>query len=184
MADDFTKQKVNEQKYKQLRDAPTEVYTGDYTSKHYEERKNSSIKQTQIQKKDIYETDYKQDFDKASKDFWQKNAPTAIQKYNGGSMTANFGKEDFTVDELLNRMGKFIKESISNDLIEKKLHPEELSENFKAVEVSLKLLAKSLNKLDDKTNVIGMAAYLHGFINTYVDNIISKKIQRDKGITI
>ena len=181
--EDFKKQKENEQKYKQLRDQPREVYTGDYTSEHYIEKNNPAIQATQIQEKDTYTTNYKQDFDKASKDFWQKNAPGALQRYNGGSLTANFGKDDFSVEELLDRMARFVKESLSNELLEKKIQPEELSENFKAVEVSLKLLSKSLNKIDNNMSVIGMAAYLHGFINTYVDNIIRKIIDREKGNT-
>lgn len=179
--DDFAKQAINEKRYKESRNVPVEEYTGDFNSKRYNIVESHAAKATEIHPNDKYLSSYKQDFDKASRDFWQKSAPSSLGKYNGGSLTANFGTEDYSLTELLARMAKFVKESISNELIEKKIPPEDIAENFKAVEVALSLLAKSVEKIDKDIDSKNIAAYLHGFINTYVDNMIKRKIERDKG---
>tara|TARA_R110000822_G_scaffold242130_2_gene371340 strand:- start:2270 stop:2824 length:555 start_codon:yes stop_codon:yes gene_type:complete len=179
--DDFAKRAINEKKYKETRKSPIEEYTGNFESERYTVVENYAAKATQIPVRDVYSNQYKEDFDKASRDFWQRSSPLSLGKYNGGSLTANFGKEDYSLSELLARMGKFVKESISNELIEKKIPPEDLAENFKAVEVALSLLAKSVEKMDKNMDSKNIAAYLHGFINTYVDNMIKRKIKRDKG---
>ena len=179
--DDFSKQKVNEERYKKTKEVPPEEYTGDFESPHYIEKQNTTIKQTKIVEKNVFSTDYKEDFDKAAKDFWQKNISKGLSKYNSGSMTANFGKEKYTLEELLNRIGNFIKESISNELIEKGIPITDLSENFKAIDSTLKLLSKSIETLDKDIDITNIAGYMHGFINTYVSNVIKKKIERDKG---
>jgi|TARA_R110002126_G_scaffold121950_1_gene263518 hypothetical protein len=179
--DDFSKQAINEKRYKNTRDVPVEEYSGDFNSNNYNVVANAAIKANEVQVRDSYSNKYKQDFDKASRDFWQKSAPSSLGKYNGGSLTANFGKQDYSLAELLARMGKFVKESISNELIEKKIPPEDIAENFKAVEVSLSLLAKSVENIDKDMDSRNIAAYLHGFINTYIDNMIKQKIERDKG---
>lgn len=179
--DEQSKQKIAELKYKQLRDQPPQEYKGDYKSAHYKEVKNPAAISAQVIAKEKHSTEYKEDFDKAAKDFWQKNTQSGVAKYNGGSLTANFGREEYSLNEFLIRVGKFIKESITNELIEKKLPVEDLSENFKAVEIALKLLADSTCKLDDNIDIVNMTAYLHGFINTYVTSTIQRKIERDKG---
>ena len=102
-------------------------------------------------------------------------------KYNGGSITANFGKEKYTLEELLFRVSKFIKDSITMELSAKGIPTKDLTENFEAIDIALKMLTKSVHALDDDTNITNMAAFLHGFINTYVNNVITKKIDRDKG---
>jgi hypothetical protein len=183
--DDFSKQKLNEEKYRNMRNntSPVEDYKGDFKSKHYKETKNPTIAQTKIAEKEVFTTEYKQDFDNASRDFWQKNTQTGIMKYNGGSITANFGKEEYTLDELLQRIGNFIKESITTELAGKGIPTTDLTENFKAVEISLKMLAKSVNTINPDTDIKNITAFLHGFINTYVNNIITKKIEREQGQT-
>lgn len=179
--DNFTKQKIAEENYKELRKQPSEPYTGDFKSPHYTEIKNNAISPVYTTSKEVYSTDYKEDFDKAAKDFWQKNTQTGLSKYNGGSITANFGKDKYTLEEFFERVGKFIKESITNELISKKLSTEEITENFKAVDVTLKLLAKSVEKLDETIDIKNIAAFIHGFVNTYVTNMMVKKIEKDKG---
>lgn len=180
--DRFSQQKVNEKKYKDMRDsAPREEYKGDFKSDAYKEVKNQTISQTKIVQKDVFESDYKEDFDKAAKDFWQKNTQTGTSKYNSGGMSATFGKEEFTLEELLKRFGTLVKETITNELTEKKIPTDSLSENFKSLDISLKLLANSVEVLDKDMDISDVTAYLHGFINTFVTKIIKKKIERVKG---
>jgi hypothetical protein len=178
--DDFGKQKANEEKYKQLRSQPAEEYVGNFESPHFQDVKQQGPAPSHIVEKENFSTTYLEDFDSAAKDFWQKNTQSGVASYNGGSLTANFGKEEYTVDELLERIGKFVKESITNELSKKKIPTETLTENFKAIDVSLKLLALSVSQLDEKMDPENVTAYLHGFINTYVSNTIRRKIERDK----
>jgi len=175
--DEHSRQIIAEREYKERKGVQQQEYTGNFNSEHYTEVKSTSIQPTQIINKEVHSTPYKQDFDNAARDFWQKNAPNALRKYNGGSITANFGREAYTIDEFLERIGNFIKESISNELIETKVSPNELQENFKAVSVSLKLLSTAISKLD-AVNLVNVTAYMHGFINTYVDTIIKRKIEK------
>ncbi len=179
--DEQSKQNVNQEKYKQLRDKPREEYNGDFKSSHYNEVENQSMKQTVIMEKEVFSSDYKQAFDKASRDFWQKNTQRGVEKYNGGSMTAKFGKEELNMEELLKRFGSLIKDSITNELKEKKIPTESLNENFKAIDVSLQLLANSVQLLDEKIDIKHITAFLHGFINTYVDNTVKRRIERERG---
>ena len=178
--DDFSKQAMAQEKYSKLRHAPDQKYNGDYKSPHYKEVANNAPKNIPVDNKEQFNSEYKEDFDKASRDFWQRETQTGVAKYNGGSLTAKFGKDIYTLEELLERIGKFIKEAITNELIEKKVAIEDVQENFKAVDLSLKLLAKSVEKVDN-INVQGITAYLHGFINTYVSKYMRKKIEREKG---
>ena len=110
----------------------------------------------------LVSTDYKTDFDKASKDFWQRETQKGLMKYNGGSLTGNFGRDTYTLEELLARMGNFIKEAISSELLDKKIPPAELAENFKAIDVSLKLLATTVEKMDDKIDIVNIACLCYG----------------------
>ena len=179
--DELSKQKIAEENYKNLRTKPVEEYTGDFNSSHYVEVTGATIKATTPTNSETYLSNYKEDFDKASRDFWQRATQAGLSKYSAGSFTAGFGKDVYTIDELLERLSRFIKESISQELLGNGISPETLQENFKAVDVSLKLLSKSVQTLNDKFEIEGMSAYLHGFINTYISSIVSKKIERDKG---
>ena len=181
--DNFSKQAKAQAKYDTMRRTPQEEYKGNYESPHYKEVTNNAVKPDTVDIKEEFNSKYKEDFDKASKDFWQRETQTGLAKYNGGSLTAKFGKDVYTLEELLERIGKFIKESITNELMEKKLSTEELAENFTAIEVALKLLAKAVEKVDNKVDVQNISAYLHGFINTYIETMIRKKLERDKGST-
>lgn len=176
---EFTKQTLADEKYKQIRNAPPNEYTGDFNTPAYKEVPNNAIHPTKSDDIKNFSTQYKEDFDKASKDFWQKNTQTGLTKYNGGSLVAKFMKTEYTVEELLKQIGVFLKESIANELIEKKIQTDELTENFNAVNIALKLLAKNIQKLDTTINVENISAYLHGFINSYISNLIHKKIERD-----
>ena len=179
--DNFSKQIIAEQKYSDLRNQPIPDGEKSYNSPHFHTVEDMTIKPTHIEVKDTFSTEYKDDFDKASKDFWQKNTQNGIMKYNGGSLTANFGKEDYTITEFFKRLGKFVRESIRGECMDSNINSDELAENFKAVEVSLSLLANSITKLNPQFNVINVIAYIHGFINSYVSNTIKRKIERDKG---
>jgi len=179
--DEIAKQNVAQDKYKKLREAPKKEYHGNYKSPHYKEVPNAAVTQTNIINKEEFQSDYKEDFDKAARDFWQKNTQTGLSKYNGGSVSANFGIEKYTLEEFLNRLSNFVKESITQELNTKKIPTDNLSENFKAVDVALKLLASSVEALDGKVDITSIAAYTQGFINTYVQTMVNKKLERDKG---
>jgi len=179
--DEFAKQNVAQDKYKKLRQVPKKEYHGDFKSPHYKEVENAAATQTELITKEEFRSDYKDDFDKAARDFWQHNTQTGLSKYNGGSVSANFGTENYTLDEFLARLSNFVKETITNELNANKIPTENLTENFKAVDVSLKLLAKSVEGLDPNISIISIGAYMQGFINTYVQTMVNKKLERDKG---
>lgn len=178
--DDASKQRIAEERYKQFRTEEPEEYNGDFNSPRYREVQNLAIKQTQAVEQQTFRGQYKEDFDSASRDYWQKNTQTGLAKYNAGCITAKFGKDISNLGEFLDRVGTFVKESITNELIGRGVSTDGLQENFKAVQVALKLLAKSVDVIDPDFNVSGLAAYLQGFINTYVTTVV-KQMERDKG---
>ena len=66
------------------------------------------------------------------------------------------------------------------DLLEKKCPVEELRGNFDSIMISLKLLSKTIERIDNSADIVNTAAFLHGFINTYISNVIKKQIERTK----
>jgi|GEM_PF-6018965 len=177
--DDMAIQKKLEEDYKLSKTTPLDPYSGDYNSPNYVEVANKAITATVLKEPDAFKTPYKEDFDKAARDYWQRKTQTGLQKYNAGSFTSTFGNDTYTLDEFLSRIGRFIKESISNELLSHGQSPESIQENFKAVELSLKLLAKSVQSVDDKMQIEELSAYIHGFINTYISTTITKRINRE-----
>lgn len=179
--DDFTKQAINEEKYKQLRSADSGEYTGTFESKHYTDVENKTIAATVVKSEEVFNTKYEEDFDKAAKDFWQQKTVNGITKYMSGSTIATFGKELYTINEFLERLSYFIKSSISNELLEKSIPTEGLTEYFNAVNISLKLLGDYLGKENNNIDIVNLSAQLQGFTNGFINSIAKKKIELNKG---
>ena len=73
-----------------------------------------------------------------------------------------------------------VKESVNVELQHSGHTTEDLGDNFKSVEVALKLLSKSITKIDDKINLENLGAILHGFVNTYIANTIHTRIKQKR----
>lgn len=174
MFEDMNKQAIAKEKYKQLKSQDPKEYTGDYKSPHYIEVENKAVKQTIVKPEATFSTEYKEDFDKASRDYWQRTLQKGLMKYNAGTFSANYGKDIKTLEEFLDRVFTLIKESISNEIMMSGKSTENLKENFKSLEISLKLLSKSVELITKDISTDELTSYWHGFINTYVSKSLSK----------
>jgi len=177
---DFNKQKVSEQKLDDIRSTSPEEYKGDYKSPHYKEVENSNIKPTSINKKDNYNSNYKEAFDVASKDYWQRQTQNGINRYNAGKLAANFGTDTYTIEAFVDILSNLIKECIVNELHQAGKTSEDYKAQFQILKLQLEVLGKSLKDEKD-IKIEDLSAYLHGFINGYIGNSVDKKIKKDKG---
>lgn len=176
--DNFSKQKIAEQQYANLKGVPVEQYDGDYDKPHYHDIKASKIVQNVEEEKETFSTKYKENFEAASRDFWKKY-PEAFAKYNAGNMVGKFGANKIDNEDFFKRLSNMIKEVTRIQMSSNGYTSENLKEHFVNLDSILKIISKELIKTDNekKVKTEDFAAFLHGFINAYIDDIIKEKIE-------
>lgn len=174
--DDFSKQKIAEDRYAKMKGLPVEEYKGDFNKPHYHNIPSCKIQNEKKAIPEGYSTRYKMEFEQASQDFW-KNYPDAFAKYNVGVVVANFGSDRFDVDDFFKRLSNMIRESITAVLATNGYTAESLKEHFTTVDSLLKMMSSEIKKTDTEKKIKPneLASFLHGFVNTYVKNMVKEK---------
>lgn len=120
-----------------------------------------------------FSSGYKEDYEKASKDFWSKN-PLYLTSYMTGSIAGGYSKKDKTLNCFFDNIFTYIKEVIRFEFSKKKLTTENLKNNFDSLNISLKILHDALKQIDGNIDVKSVYAFLQGSINSYISNNFSE----------
>jgi len=142
--------------------------------KHCKDVPATSIKPDIPEKTEDYSTEYKEDFAKASEDFY-KNTQYVIP-YKTGYTIGQYGNPEQRFDVLAQRLKNGIKEIITDELKNQNQTTEDLKTTYKLLDTAFELLTENINKKNVKLNVKNVLTKLHGFINGYVNNT---KIKED-----
>lgn len=151
---------------------------------HFESVKNKAMLATPPKDEFSWNSEYKADFNTASKDFWRKYAQYGLDYYNSGIMSGTFGSPDADIGSMLSRLHNFIKDSLSKELSDHKQTTEELTICFNAINDVFALLAQMIKRSDMNINIVNIGAYLHGAINAYIETVISAQIRKQQRGTI
>jgi hypothetical protein len=151
-------------------------------NKHYIEIKNSGNITDAPEISDAYSCSFKTDHIAASKDLWQKTMAEYISDYVKGDMVGRFGKNNSTINDFCSKIFALIKESVTSELSKKNETTEDLKMHLENVNLSLQLFAKEIEK--SNIDIIALSAFLHGFINSYIENVIKVAYKKKTEIEI
>jgi len=145
-------------------------------SDHYIVKQNAAPKATLDPIPEKFVTEYATDFSAASRDFWQKNFALFVADYSKGCITGKFGKNTLTLPDFLDRLYQGIRECITSELTKRNKTTEEIRQHFQLLDSTFKVLAKEIQNIttNNKINATCMLAFMQGFVNMYIESIVTK----------
>jgi len=148
----------------------------EHIEKHFKESDDKTIKPIS-KEEDVasFDSGYKQDFSKASKDFWVRISPDYIRSYDKGESLGLYSGKGASVTELFRLIGLVIEECVKSEIETTEHGAEGLKDNFYSINIGLKLLEKELVKLKPKPDINSICSILHGFVNSYTESKVLKK---------
>ena len=148
---------------------------------HYIVKKNASEimpRSPNSPENKTYSSEYKEDFSKASTDFWLDNKKQ--REYTAGYIMGQFGNKELRQQNFYNRINTIIKETTTIMLSNQKIDTSDLTHIFSCLDHLLKLLSEQveLKSKDNKMPEEDFFVILHGFTNGLIDTLAEKIKQK------